>query len=96
MGDVKEVAWYVLGFAGAVAAVAVGLLFAPDARDAQEGVGGVLAHLTPRELTDLIVALAFGAVAFVSGAYLTSSAATEATASDAEPIGDLIAVESLG
>lgn len=76
--EVKEIVWYVLGFALAVCAIAVGLLVAPDAADATEGQGGLLQHLTPAEWADLVVALVFAAIAFISGSYLSSRAAAEA------------------
>jgi hypothetical protein len=75
---VKEIAWYVLGFSAAVCALAVGLLLAPDAADPREATGGLLQHLSPSEWADLVVALLFGLIAFVSGSYLTSRAAAEA------------------
>ncbi|WP_431220595.1 hypothetical protein [Leifsonia xyli] len=74
----KEVAWYVLGFSVAVCALAGGLLLAPDAGDSAEGTGGLLQHLTPTEWADLVVALVFAAIAFVSGSYLSARAAAEA------------------
>jgi hypothetical protein len=75
---VKEIAWYLLGFSAAVCAVAFGLLLAPDAADATEGSGGLLQHLAPNEVADLIVAVVFATVAFVSGSYLSARMAAEA------------------
>jgi len=75
---VKEIAWYVFGFSAAVCALAFGLLLAPDAADATEGPGGLLQHLTSTEWADLIVALVFATVAFVSGSYLSARAAADA------------------
>ena len=74
----KEIAWYILGFAGAVSTIAFWLLLAPDAADATEGSGGLLQRLTSSELADLMVALVFAAVAFESASYLTARAAAEA------------------
>ncbi|SEA97594.1 hypothetical protein [Leifsonia sp. 21MFCrub1.1] len=90
----KELAWYVLGFASAVTAIAVGLLLAPDAADATEDPGGLLQHLNSAEWADLVVALVFAAIAFVSGSYLSSRAA--AAADDAAPAVDLVTAESAG
>ena len=90
----KEIAWYVLGFAMAVCAIAVGLLVAPDAADAAEGPGGLLQHLTATEWADLIVALVFAAIAFVSGSYLSSRAAAEAD--DASPTVELVTAQRAG
>lgn len=78
----KEVAWYLLGFSAAVAAMAFGLLLAPDAADATEGTGGLLQHLTPTEWADLVVGLVFATVAFVSGSFLSARAAAEADDTD--------------
>jgi hypothetical protein len=89
---VKDIAWYLLGFSAAVSAVAFGLLLAPDAADAAEGQGGLLQHLTATEWADLVVALAFAAVAFVSGSVLSSWAA--ARADDAEVTVELVTAES--
>ncbi|MBW8871891.1 MAG: hypothetical protein JF618_06885 [Leifsonia sp.] len=88
----KEIAWYILGFAGAVSTIAFWLLLAPDAADATEGSGGLLQHLTPSELADLVIALAFAAVAFVSASYLSSRAAAEAV--DAQPTVELVPAET--
>lgn len=90
----KEVAWYVLGFSVVVSALAAGLLLAPQAADAAQGTGGLLQHLTPTEMADLIVALAFAAIAFVSGSYLSSRAAAEAD--DRSPAVELVAAETAG
>ncbi|MFP3464653.1 hypothetical protein [Leifsonia sp. SIMBA_070] len=94
----KEIAWYVLGFSAAVCAMALGLLLAPDAADAAEGPGGLLQHLTSTEWADLLVALLFGTIAFVSGSYLSSRAAAAADdarpAATASPAAELIPAES--
>lgn len=90
----KEIAWYVLGFAMAVSAIATGLLFAPDAADALEGPGGVLQHLTPREWADLAVAVVFALLAFISGSYLSARAAADAD--DARPTVELVPAETVG
>ena len=74
----KEIAWYVLGFSAAVCALAFGLLLAPDAADAHRSTGGMLQNLSATEWADLVVALLFALIAFVSGSYLTSRAAAEA------------------
>lgn len=85
----KEIAWYLLGFSAAVCAVAFGLLLAPDAAEATEGSGGLLQHLGPTEAADLIVAVVFATVAFVSGSYL--SARMAADADDVTPTVELVA-----
>lgn len=96
----KEVAWYVLGFAAAVSAVAFALLLAPDPADAAEGHGGLLQHLTGAEWSDLVITLIFGLIAFVAGSYLSSQAARtaetgETAPADALPV-ELVAAESAG
>lgn len=88
----KEVAWYLLGFSTAVAAMAFGLLLAPDAADATEGTGGLLQHLSPTEWADLVVGLVFATVAFVSGSYLSARAAADAD--DADLSVELVGAES--
>ncbi|WP_285113693.1 hypothetical protein [Leifsonia sp. fls2-241-R2A-40a] len=90
----KEIAWYVLGFAGVVSGIAFALLLAPDAAPAAAGSGGLLQHLTPSQWADLVIALVFAAAAFVAGSYLTSRAAAEA---DDSPVTvDLITAETVG
>jgi len=87
---VKEIAWYVLGFSAAVCALAFGLLLAPTSGDAS-GAGGLLQHLTSTQWADLIVALVFGTLAFVSGSYLSARAAAESD--DATVTVELVAAE---
>jgi hypothetical protein len=82
---VKEAAWYVLGFATAIAAVALGLLLAPDAADAHEAAGGLLSHLTRREWADLAVAVVAGIAAFAAGSYLSARAAAEPAVGERAP-----------
>ena len=72
----KEIAWYVFGFSAAVCALALGLLLAPTSGDTS-AAGGLLQHLTSTQWADLIVALVFATVAFVSGSYLSARAAAE-------------------
>jgi hypothetical protein len=90
---VKEIAWYLLGFSVVVGFVAFGLLLAPDASDAAEAPGGLFSHLDPRETADLIVGLAFAAIAFVCGSYLSARAAADAD--DAAPTADLVTAQSV-
>jgi hypothetical protein len=89
--SVKEIAWYVFGFSAAVSALAFGLLLAPAPADAVEA-GGLLQHLTSTDWADLIVALAFAAVAFVSGSYLSARAAAESD--DRTPTVELVVAEA--
>ena len=85
----KEIAWYLLGFSAAVCAVAFGLLLAPDAAHVAQGSGGMLQHLAPTQVADLIVAVVFATVAFVSGSFLSARMAAEAD--DATPTVELVA-----
>ncbi|WP_374007420.1 hypothetical protein [Leifsonia sp. LS-T14] len=72
----KEIAWYVLGFSAVVCALAFGLLLGQTSGGT--GVaGGLLQHLTSTQWADLVVALVFATIAFVSGSYLSARAAAE-------------------
>ncbi|MDR6969824.1 hypothetical protein [Leifsonia shinshuensis] len=94
----KEVAWYVLGFSAAVCTLAFGLLLAPGAADATHGTGGLLQHLTSTQWADLVVGLVFAAIAFVSGSYLSSRAASEAVGAmpSAAPTVELVTAKTAG